>query len=54
MATASAGPYRPRHPERTVLYGVLVQHFVRFVQVYVRISAESERPFRLNPNTDFA
>lgn len=34
MATASAGEYRPRHPERTVLYRVLAQHFERFVQVY--------------------
>jgi hypothetical protein len=34
MATASAGPYRPRYPERTVLYRVLAQHFERFVQVY--------------------
>ena len=35
MATAgTAGPYRPRHPERTVLYRVLAQHFERFVQVY--------------------
>jgi len=31
MATASAGVYRPRYPERTVLYRVLAQHFV---QVY--------------------
>ncbi len=35
MATANAaGPYRPRRPERTVLYRVLAQHFERFVQVY--------------------
>lgn len=34
MATASAGVYRPRHPERTVLYGVFAQHFERFVQLY--------------------
>jgi len=34
MATASAGIYRPRYPERTVLYRVFAQHFERFVQVY--------------------
>jgi hypothetical protein len=31
MATASAGIYRPRYPERTVLYRVFAQHFERFV-----------------------
>ena len=30
MAPASAGIYRPRHPERTILYRVLAQHFERF------------------------
>jgi len=35
METAkTAGPHRPRHPERTVLYRVFAQHFERFVQVY--------------------
>jgi len=35
MATSSpAGVYRHRHPDRTVLYRVLAQHFERFVQVY--------------------
>ncbi len=30
MATArTAGPYRPRRPERTVLYRVLAQHYNR-------------------------
>ena len=29
-----AGIYRPRHPERTVLYRVLVHHFERFVEEY--------------------
>jgi len=34
MATTTAGIYRQRHPERTVLYRVFAQHFERFVQVY--------------------
>jgi len=34
MAMASAGLYRPGHPERTVLYRVLAQHFERFEQIY--------------------
>jgi hypothetical protein len=29
-----AGIYRPRHPERTVLYRVLFHHFERFVAEY--------------------
>jgi hypothetical protein len=29
-----AGVYRPRHPERTVLYRVLFHHFERFVAEY--------------------
>jgi hypothetical protein len=29
-----AGVYRPRHPERTVLYRVLSHHFERFVAEY--------------------
>ena len=29
-----AGVYRPRHPERTVLYRVLFHHFDRFLAVY--------------------
>jgi hypothetical protein len=28
------GIYRPRHPERTVLYRVLFHHFERFVAEY--------------------
>jgi len=31
---AIAGFYRPRHPERTVLYRVLFYHFERFVAEY--------------------
>jgi hypothetical protein len=31
---AMAGVYRPRHPERTVLYRVLFHHFDRFVAEY--------------------
>jgi hypothetical protein len=31
---AMAGIYRPRHPERTVLYRVLFHHFERFVAEY--------------------
>ena len=30
-----AGFYRPRHPERTVLYRVLFHHFDRFLIEYV-------------------
>jgi hypothetical protein len=44
MATASAGIYRPRHPERTVLYRVFAQHFERFVQVYDERFAPSRGP----------
>jgi len=29
-----AGFYRPRHPERTVLYRVLFHHFDRFLTEY--------------------
>jgi len=29
-----AGVYRPRHPERTVLYRVMFHHFERFVAEY--------------------
>jgi hypothetical protein len=29
-----AGVYRPRHPERTVLYRVMCHHFDRFVAEY--------------------
>jgi hypothetical protein len=29
-----AGFYRPRHPEKTVLYRVLFHHFERFVAEY--------------------
>jgi hypothetical protein len=29
-----AGVYRPRHPERTVLYRVLFHHFERFLAEY--------------------
>jgi len=31
-----AGVYRPRRPERTVLYRVLFHHFERFVAEYER------------------
>ncbi|MGD8818205.1 MAG: transposase [Acidobacteriota bacterium] len=44
MATASAGAYRPRHPERTVLYRVFAQHFDRFVQVYDERFAPTRGP----------
>ena len=44
MATASAGPYRPRHPERTVLYRVMAQHFERFMQVYDERFAPTRGP----------
>jgi hypothetical protein len=44
MATTGAGMYRPRHPERTVLYRVLAQHFERFVQVYDERFAPTQGP----------
>ncbi len=45
METArTAGPYRPRRPERTVLYRVLAQHFERFVQVYDERFAPTHGP----------
>jgi hypothetical protein len=45
MATANAaGLYRPRRPERTVLYRVLAQHFERFVQVYDERLAPTHGP----------
>jgi len=45
MATANAaGLYRPRRPERTVLYRVLAQHFERFVQVYDERFAPTHGP----------
>ncbi len=31
---AAAGLYRPRHPERTVLYRVLEEDFERYLLVY--------------------
>ena len=38
---AKAGVYRPRHPERTVLYRVLSHHFDRFLTEYeVRFERE--------------
>ena len=36
--------YRPRCPERTVLYRVLAQHFERFVQVYDERFAPTHGP----------
>jgi len=37
-----AGVYRPRHPERTVLYRVLFHHFDRFLTEYeARFERES-------------
>ena len=45
MATANAaGLYRPRRPERTVLYRVLAQHFEHFVQVYDERFAPTHGP----------
>ena len=45
MATANAaGLYRPRRPERTVLYRVLAQHFERFVQLYDERFAPTHGP----------
>ena len=34
MAPAVSGVYRPRHPERTVLYRVLFHYFERFLADY--------------------
>ena len=42
MATHAA--YRPRRPERTVLYRVIAQHFERFLQVYDERFAERRGP----------
>jgi hypothetical protein len=39
-----AGVYRPRHPERTVLYRVLFHHFDRFLTEY---ESRFEREYRL-------
>ena len=45
MATANAaGLYRPRRPERTVLYRVLAQHFERFVLLYDERFAPTHGP----------
>ncbi len=45
MPTANAaGLYRPRRPERPVLYRVLAQHFERFVQVYDERLAPTHGP----------
>jgi hypothetical protein len=46
-----AGFYRPRHPERTVLYRVLFHHFDRFLTEY---EARFEREygfFRFHPTS---
>ena len=48
-----AGVYRPRHPERTVLYRVLFHHFDRFLTEY---EARFEREygfFRFHPRLHF-
>jgi hypothetical protein len=34
MAPAVSGVYRPRHPERTVLYRLMFHHFERFLAEY--------------------
>jgi hypothetical protein len=34
VSPAIAGVYRPRHPERTVLYRALFHHFDRFLTEY--------------------
>ena len=44
MATTAAGAYRPRHPERTILYRVLAQHFEGFLQIYDERFASSRGP----------
>ena len=43
-----AGFYRPRHPERTVLYRVLSHHFERFLAAYERCLEEEYGYFRRN------
>jgi len=43
-----AGFYRPRHPERTVLYRVLSHHFERFLAAYERCFEEEYGYFRRN------
>ena len=32
--TEPAGVYRPRHPERTVVYRLFEEHFERYVREY--------------------
>ena len=40
-----AGVYRPRHPERTVLYQVLFHHFERFIAEYEERFEKAPRRF---------
>ena len=42
--TEPAGVYRPRHPERTVVYRLFEEHFERYVRAYeehVRVRCRS-------------
>ena len=41
--TEPAGVYRPRHPERTVVYRLFEEHFERYVREYEDCTV-SERP----------
>ena len=48
-----AGVYRPRHPERTVLYRVLVHHFDRFLIEYESRFEWEYGFFRFHPHLHF-
>ena len=48
-----AGIYRPRHPERTVLYRVLFHHFDRFLAEYESRFEKEYGFFRLHPHLHF-
>jgi hypothetical protein len=42
----TAGVYRPRHPERTVVYRLFEEHFERYVREYEDRHEARERPLR--------
>jgi hypothetical protein len=48
-----AGVYRPRHPERTVLYLVLFHRFERFLTEYEARFEREHGIFRFHPHLHF-
>ena len=44
--TEAAGVYRPRHPERTVVYRLFEEHFERYVREYEERYAAREGSLR--------